>query len=92
MLAFIINSCIMETRSNEKYMNIKGEFRMTTLRKQVTDIAVKELINQGFNQVKAAGALDISRGTLRKLVSENLGVTSGFTKAIIAKHLTDTGA
>lgn len=65
-------------------MHTKGEINMTTLRKQVTAIAVKELINQGFNQVKAAGALDISRGTLRTLVSEELGVTNGFTKAILA--------
>ncbi len=65
---------------------------MATLRQQVTEIAVKELINQGFNQVKAAGALDISRGTLRTLVSEHLGVTKNFNKVIIAQHLNNQGS
>lgn len=58
---------------------------MATLREQSVEIAVKELINQGFNQSKAAKVLDISRGCLRLMLVEAAGVKKGVNKVLCKK-------
>lgn len=57
---------------------------MKTLRQLEQEAAVKALIITG-NQSKAANALDVSRGTLRKLLAEYSGDSAGQSRTAVRK-------
>lgn len=60
---------------------------MTTLRQIEVKAAVEALIECGFNQSEAAKLLDISRGTLRKLVAEHTGKSTKFAQDLIKEGI-----
>ena len=57
---------------------------MATLRAVVQATVVQTLVKNGLNQSDAAKELDISRGTLRNILSERYGVTSKLNKLVLS--------
>ncbi len=64
---------------------------MSTLEQIKVKAAVEATVNAGFNQVKAAKALGISRGTLRSLLSQYTGGSLN-KSGLVAKYLKESAS